>query len=320
MNVTGIVQSHLPYIQNKFYSKMNVDKRDGLIFHSNVKTYLTENKNKFYGEMYNYFVNFRRDFLENGELTTVVAEHPISYKNINGKLDALFKNKEGKNILVEWKTTTMDYVGFGFGVSNVTKNIRNCNYHRAILQLFIYKNMLERNGSGIGHTDDINTIDEIWVVYFNSFYSNRGGFCISKVNINSEFNDIANKILDGNCYFTQNILDIRYENRKISELTSNELSLFKNYLGQGSLTLTHSFIINFINTNQTKYRYLDDFEIMKDLIKENEYSEYSHILNLINIPEVSNAVRLHLFHNNLCVECCNKPCKKLHCRTCIKLV
>lgn len=309
ISVSEIVDGHLPYLSNKFYGKNNVDKNDGNIFHSCMRTYLVEKKNKFYGKFSYGFGNFRSEFLDNNMIKPVLVEHSISYGNIRGKIDALFVDGDNKNILVEWKTSVMDYVGFGFGVSNITSEIRNCNYHRAILQTFIYKNILERAGQV--------KIDEIWIVYFNPLYNNRGGFCITKITMESIFNEISLKILDKNFYFTtpKNYQDIYYNNKKLTDLTPEELSFLKNYIGN-SVTVTTSFILNYITTNDITYRFKNDFDIIEIIVSSNLYPEYTNLLNLIQQPEISNATRLLIYHKNLCASCCTKTSKKLLCKKC----
>src|SRR5258708_6220488 len=300
-NVTNIVQTHLPYIDNKFYLKTNSNKKDGNIFHSNMKLYLTEGISKFYStSIYNLgFNNFRNEFLDSSEkLVPLYLEYEISFEHIKGKIDAIFQYG-GKNILVEWKTNVMDYIGFGFGVSNLTKNIRNCNYHRAILQSFLYKNIFERTYN----SNSTCKIDEIWIIYFNPIYNSRGGFCISKIDVNSEFNDIASNILDNNFYFIQplNHNNFIYKNNSISNCEN--INVLKNYIGKGYLPTTTSVISVMIDFYNIYCIYKDDFEIFKYLIDSGEY-ELDDLLELINFPEISNSIRMYLFYSNLCIDCC----------------
>lgn len=322
MNITSIVQTHLPYVDNKFYTKSNSNKRNGNIFHSNIKSYLVNKKNNFYNNSLNSFGfnNFRRDFLDTNDLSVklipILIEHDITYKNIKGKLDAIFECN-GKKIIVEWKTTIMDYIGFGFGVSNITRNIRNCNYHRAILQTFLYKNIFDKSSNSM-------KIDEVWIIYFNNLYDERGGFCISKINCDSIFNEVSLKILDNEYYFIEPLkfdeITIDYNGiDKIYNLNPKDLSLLKNYIGQGYLPTTSSIIMCALNYQNIDCRYKDDFEIIKFIKESKDFENIENYLKIIDIPEISNAIRMYIYNSNLCIECCISKCKKLYCRKCNSL-
>ena len=126
----------------------------GTELHLQIEKYLT--KQPFDSGLleFKYFLNFENEKLIPNGLACINAEKKIFYTKykVAGTVDCLFKNAEGKYIMVDWKrskklivqgTNKPDKRGFPIEIPGLT-NLSNCSYYRYCIQQNLYKYILEK--------------------------------------------------------------------------------------------------------------------------------------------------------------------------------
>jgi hypothetical protein len=131
-----------PYEKVNLKKEANYEKRNkGIIFHKQVEEYLTLQKiPEDITDEFNMFLKF----ISENNYTLVECEGRLKNEKYIGCYDALFKDEEGRYILIDWKLLhDLDIIGYGFD-NNYYMNISS--YNNYSYQLHIYKYLLELKG------------------------------------------------------------------------------------------------------------------------------------------------------------------------------
>lgn len=126
----------------------------GTELHLQIENYLTKKQFDDSLPEFQYFMNFEKDKIIPKGLTFIEAEKKIFYHkyNVAGTVDCLFKNSEGKYVMVDWKrskklivkgTNKPDKRGFPIEIEGLN-TLTNCSYYRYCIQQNMYKYILEK--------------------------------------------------------------------------------------------------------------------------------------------------------------------------------
>lgn len=126
----------------------------GTELHLQIENYF--NKKPFDNSLqeFKYFLSFEKEKIIPKGLTFMEAEKKVFYHkyNVAGTVDCIFKNSEGKYVMVDWKrskklivkgTDKPDKRGFQIDIEGLY-TMTNCSYYRYCIQQNIYKCILEK--------------------------------------------------------------------------------------------------------------------------------------------------------------------------------
>jgi hypothetical protein len=184
------------YVNSEYYTKNQKDaknyilrkwkemRNNGTALHLQIQNYLSSNLSSDNGKPpesieFSYFLNFLK---KHRYLKTVVCEKIIfsSNKKVAGTIDCLMKDEEkNEYYLIDWKCskeikTSSDKTGFG-----PCEKVIDCNYNHYMLQLNIYRHILETN-YGI-------TIRRMWLINLHRNNKNYKRFSIQKYEVSDFF-------------------------------------------------------------------------------------------------------------------------------------
>lgn len=146
-----------PYLQNRWTPKENTSesvRKRGTLIHKQIENYLKYNVTP--DIVLPQFEGFLK-FLRYNKLSVIELEKRISNNKYTGIIDALFRDNNGKIILVDWKCAYyIDEIGYGFD-QYFGKPISN--YNKYSYQLHIYNYILKTIGT---------TVDNMLIVNFNN--------------------------------------------------------------------------------------------------------------------------------------------------------
>jgi len=126
----------------------------GTELHLQIENYFTKKSFDDSLKEFKYFLNFEKEKIIPKGLTFIEAEKKIfNHKyNVAGTVDCLFKNPEGKYVMVDWKrskklivkgTDKPDKRGFQIEIEGLN-TMTNCSYFRYSIQQNMYKYILEK--------------------------------------------------------------------------------------------------------------------------------------------------------------------------------
>jgi len=163
-------------------------KRDnGTLLHAKIEEYLLNHGkipllNKDIDIEFQYFLNFMK---KHSDLEMYETEKHIFSKDkkVQGTLDCLMKDKEGKFYLIDWKCCgEIKLWSFEKGFGPFDK-LNDYNYNHYMLQLNIYRHILETNY-------DIK-IHRLWLINFHRNNKNYYRYSIPRYNIEEIWNDLV---------------------------------------------------------------------------------------------------------------------------------
>ena len=116
----------------------------GTELHLQIENYFTQKPFDDSLQEFKYFLNFEKEKIIPKDLTFTEAEKKIFYPkfNVAGTVDCLFKNSEGKYVMIDWKrskklivksTDKPDKRGFQIEIEGLN-TMTNCSYYRYCIQ------------------------------------------------------------------------------------------------------------------------------------------------------------------------------------------
>lgn len=159
-------------------------RENGTILHSVIEAYLTHQQFKLTDEIdieFNYFLNFLN---KHSNLKFYASEKMIysSDKKVAGTVDCLMTDEEDRYYLIDWKCSNSikpwsPQKGFG-----PFSKLNDCNYIHYMLQLNIYRHILETNYN--------IKIYKMWLVNLHRNNNNYYRYSIERYNIEDIWNDL----------------------------------------------------------------------------------------------------------------------------------
>lgn len=93
----------------------------------------------------NSIVQIAIKYLEKKEYKPIYSEEKIFNNELAGTFDLICEDKEGKYILIDWKTSKKIYYSSNIKMKEPYQEYDDCNYNHFLLQLNLYKKILEEN-------------------------------------------------------------------------------------------------------------------------------------------------------------------------------
>jgi hypothetical protein len=126
----------------------------GTELHLQIENYFTKKPFNDSLQEFKYFLNFEKEkIIPKGLIFSEAEKKIFNHKyNVAGTVDCLFKNSEGKYVMVDWKrskklivkgTDRPDKRGFQIEIEGLN-TLTNCSYYRYCIQQNMYKYILEK--------------------------------------------------------------------------------------------------------------------------------------------------------------------------------